>query len=97
MPFKPSSHEDFEAVNAHGIEDYRINGTFESQAADPVDGAAFRTAMRDAFVAYEARSDIESRDSILAREQAQPGSIFWAAQTVQGEVDVVTDPTPEGP
>lgn len=94
MPFKPSSSEDFEAVNQHGISDYRINGTWEDQAAaEGFDGAIFRNAMFAAFEDYQARTDIESRASILAREQAEPGTIFWSQQTVQGEVDVVSDGT----
>lgn len=38
-------------------------------------GRATVAAQVTAFDAYQARPDIESRDSILAREQAQPGSL----------------------
>lgn len=94
MPFKPSSSPDFEA-DATWVNGF--SNIDEAGRAGADSGATWRTSVVDAFVEYQARDDIESRDSILARENAQPGSIHWEAQTNPNEVDVVTEPTPPGP
>lgn len=90
MPFTPSSDARFEPDAKGGAAaDYRVNGTYLESTED----FNFRNDMHQAFEDYQARSDIESRASILAREQAVPGTIFWAAQADKGEVDNVTDGT----
>lgn len=43
---------------------------------------ASRKAQRDAFIDYEARPDIESRASILAREHAAPGA--YGSEDLEG-------------
>lgn len=92
MPFKPSSSSDFEPqFSATGFDN------IDEAGRGGADQSAWRTSVVDAFVAYQLRLDIESRDSILIRETAQPGSVFWEAQTNSNEVDVVVGPTPPGP
>lgn len=93
MPFKPSSSAEFQASQQDGIQPYRVNGTYLAATEDE----QFRIDMYTAFQAYMARDDIESRASILAREDAEPGTIFWAAQPNQGEVTVIEDGAPIGP
>lgn len=80
MPaFKASSSPDFEPQ----VDETRVNNIdYDAQVAN-------QQAHVDEFATYQTRSDIESRTSILERENAQPGSINWRAQ-VDGNGDLVS-------
>jgi hypothetical protein len=94
MPaFKSSASKDFEPQ----VDETRVsNIDYDEQAK-----TANMNAHVAEFEAYQKRSDIEDRRSILIREQAMPGSINWRAQrdadgnlTNQHEV---TSPNPFAP
>jgi hypothetical protein len=92
MPaFKSSSDPEFSARSVLDREtDVGFNIDYDAQVANQPEHVA-------EFEAYQARSDIESRRSILTREQAQPGSINWRAQQEDGvlvDQHEVNDPNP---
>lgn len=94
-------------VRSYGYDAPELAGVTDSaqpkywpQGPKPVEYStpATHAAQRAAFQQYESRPDIESRNSILAREHAQPGEFLpaqLAGGVVPGERDDKLDSRPE--